>query len=466
MADFSQTPALVPCCMCGILIEPNPSSMCLSCLRQQADFAREIPNSSSIIYCKSCGRYQTSPTTWAAAELESPELLNICMKRITGLKDMKVIDSRFLYTEPHSRRIRISLTVQKPYNDAVLRQTLIITFVVQLQQCPECCEAATPREHWIANVQVREASKHKRTLFWLEQQILNCRAHASATSVERKHDGIDFHFPSKALADNFVNFVKSKLPIHFEESNKLMGEDIQSAIQDRRFSISVRVPPINRQELVLLPPFLVKGTGNQCFVAVCFKVSKNIKLIDPVTCKIISVNGPTYWKNPFEPLLTLGSLKKFVVVSIETSGPKVGRFQPADVELTDEDTYQERIIVKSHLGCDLREGESCFAYDLRSSIIPDDAMDVFKKHNLPEVIIVGRVPQSHANKKKRQRPWHLKRIGNQFSSEQEDFEEFLDDLEENPELRKGISIYKNDNTPNNDPEIEQSLIALSEMKIE
>ena len=354
MADFSETPALVPCCMCGILIEPNPSSMCLSCLRQQADFAREIPNSSSVIYCKSCGRYQTSPTTWAFAELESPELLKICMNRITGLKEMKVIDARFLYTEPHSRRIRISLTVQKPYNSAMLRQTLIITFVVQLQQCPECCEAATPREHWIANVQVREAGEHKRTLFWLEQQILNCRAHSTATSVERKHDGIDFHFATRALANNFVNFLKSKLPVKVEESNKLMGEDIQSSIQDRRYSISVRVPPINRQELVLLPSFLVQKTGNQSFIAVCFKISKNIKMIDPVTCKIISVDGPTYWKNPFETLLTLSSLKKFVVVSIDVSGPKVGRFQPADIELTDEDTYQDRIIVKSHLGCDLK----------------------------------------------------------------------------------------------------------------
>lgn len=466
MNEFAETPALVPCCMCGILIEPNPSSMCLTCLRQQADFAREIPNSSSVIYCKSCGRYQTSPTTWKRAELESPDLLKICMSRITGLKEMQVKDSHFLYTEPHSRRIRISLTVEQPYNNTTLRQTLIITFVVQLQQCPDCCEAATPREHWISNVQVREAGKHKRTLFWLEQQILNYRAHSSATSVERKHDGIDFHFASEALAENFIRFLKSKLPIKVEKSNKLMGEDIQSSIQDRRYSISARVPPINRQELVLLPPFFVSKTGNQCFIAICFKMSKKIKLVDPVTCKVISIDGPTYWANEFQTLLNLSSLKKFVVVSIECTGPKVGRFQPADIELTDEDTYQDRIIVKSHLGNDLKEGDSCFAYDIRSSVISDDAMEVFKKKNLPEVIIAGKVPQSSGNKKKRPRPWHLKHVGDlpQFSSDQEDFEEFMNDLEENPELRSGVPIYKNEDA--NDDDIEESLIALSEMRIE
>ena len=465
MADFSSTPAMIPCCICGVPIEPNPSSMCLTCLRQQADFTREIPNSSSIIYCKSCGCYQTSPTTWARAELESPELLNICMKRVTGLKDMKIVDAHFLYTEPHSRRIRVSLTLQKPFNETILRQTLIITFVVQLQQCPKCCEAATPREHWIAKVQVREASKHKRTLFWLEQQILSNRAHASCTSIERKHDGIDFHFPTKAAANNFVNFVKNKLPIKFEESNKLMGEDIQNSIQDRRFSYSVRVPPINRQELVLLPQYLVKGTGNQCFIAVCFKVNRNIKLIDPVTAKIISVDGPKYWNNPFEPLLTLSSLRKFMVLSIEITGPKIGRFQTADVELTDEETYQDRIIVKTHLGNELKEGDGCLAYDVRASMISDDAMNVFKKHSLPEVIIVGRTHQA-AHKKHRERPWHLKQVAPQFSSEQEDFEEFLDDIEENPELRKGIDIYKNEEADDNDPSLKESLIALSEMKIE
>ncbi|OHT16745.1 NMD3 family protein [Tritrichomonas foetus] len=465
MTDFGATTALIPCCICGVPIEPNPSSMCLDCLRQQADFTQEIPNTSSIIYCKSCGRYQTNPTTWTFAELESPELLKICMKRVTGLKEMKIIDAHFLYTEPHSRRIRVSLTVQKPYNSTILRQTLIITFVVQLQQCPQCCEAATPREHWIANVQVREAGKHKRTLFWLEQQILANRAHGACTSIERKHDGVDFHFATKAAANNFVNFVKSKLPIKYEESNKLMGEDIQSAIQDRRFSLSVRVPPINRQELVLLPPHLVQKSGNQCFIGVCFKVNRNIKLIDPVTAKIISVDGPKYWNFPFETLLTLSSLKKFVVLSIETTGPRIGRFQTADVELTDEETYQDRIIVKTHLGNELKEGEGCLAYDIRTTMISDDAMDVFKKHDLPEVIIVGRTHQT-SQKKNRQRPWHVKQVAPTFSDDQQDFEEFLDDLEDNPDLRKGIEIYKNPETKEDDPAIQESMIALSEMKIE
>ena len=95
-------------------------------------------------------------------------------------------------------------------------------------------------------------------------------------------------------------------------------------------------------------------------------------------------------------------------------------------------------------------------------------MDVIKKHNLPEVIIVGRVPmhKSSEKKKSRQRPWHVKTLAPQFSDEQEDFEEFLEDLEENPDFRRGVDIYRNPETADDDPQLEQSLIALSEMKVE
>lgn len=48
-----------------------------------------------------------------AAELESSELLSLCLKKITGLKQVKLLDAAFIWTEPHSRRIKIRLTVQK-----------------------------------------------------------------------------------------------------------------------------------------------------------------------------------------------------------------------------------------------------------------------------------------------------------------------------------------------------------------
>ena len=467
--DDGFTTAAVPCCVCGRPIEPNPSGMCIDCLRTETNFTKEIPNQSSVMYCRSCGRYQTSPTNWRKFEPESPELLDLCLARLTGLRDMKVVNANFLYTEPHSRRIRVSLTVQKEaLQGTVLRQTLVVTFVVNLMQCPQCCEAATPREHWISCVQVRQDSPHKRTLFWLEQQILSHRAHAGATGIERKDGGVDFHFADKPTGERFVNFLRSRLPVSIVESAKQAGQDIQCGTFDMRFTFRARVPPLNRQDLVVLPPKLVKGTGNQCFVAVVQRVAKKIRMVDPVTAKMIDVDGPTYWQASdtpmFLPVMTLGSLRRFVVVSIDPVGGQTGRFQLADVEITDEDTYEERILVRSHLGGILREGEPCLGYDIRASALPDEVEAVFKKRELPDVILVGRARTN--TKKNKKRHWHVKELAPRDESEQEEFNEFLSDLEDDAELRKDIDIYKNEDVNEDDQDVRESAIRLSEMKID
>lgn len=435
MSDFSATVTKIPCCICGTLIEPNNMNMCVDCLRDRTKFADNVPTTSSIIYCRSCGRYQTGKTTWSHMELDSPELLQLCIKRLSGMKDKRVKDAKFLFTEPHSRRIRISLTLeQDSINDSVLRQTIIPTFVVNLMQCPSCCENATPRDHWIAKVQLRQSAKSKRTIFWIEQQILSHNAHAGASTIQKKHDGIDFHFNDKAAASRFVNYLKTITPAQVVESSKIMGEDVQCGTVDLRFSYSVRIPPINRQDMIILPKFLVSSTGNKSHVAICRKMAKNIRLVDPLSGNNITVDAATYWKNPFDPALTTEHLRRFIVLSIDVID---GNY--ADVELTDEETYQDRILTKTHLGNVLVENELCLAYDLRVSVVSDKAEEVFKKYGIPEVIVVGRTK----SETRRKRAWHVKELAPYDDDVHEEFEEFLDELEEDPELRQDIKIYKN-----------------------
>jgi nonsense-mediated mRNA decay protein 3 len=462
---FTSTPAQVPCCVCGIAIDPNPSGMCLDCLRSETNFAQVIPNQLSVIYCRSCGRYQTSATTWQRVELDSPELLQICLKRLTSMREMRIVNAEFLYTEPHARRIRVSLTVQKDaVGGTVLRQTLIITFVVNFIQCPDCQEAATPREHWVSKVQVRHDGASGRTLLWLEQQILSHRALHGATTIERKHGGVDFHFPNKPSGQRFTNFLKTQLPVAVTESAKQVGEDIHSGTLDMRFSFSVRVPPLNRQDLVVLPPRWTRSTGNQSFIAVVYKVGRKIKLIDPVTATMIDIDGPTYWDKPFEPALTVKSMKPFVVIMIDPVGPRLGRFQLADVELTDEETYGERLLVRSHLGAQLKEGAHCCAYDMRACVLPDVVQHIFTKQDLPDVVIAGTGhPTRHRGRRKR--VWHLKQLAPRKDDEEE-FEEFLDELENDPDLRKDVNIYRNPDLTDDNPDVRASIIGLSEMKID
>ncbi|KAH0806394.1 60S ribosomal export protein nmd3 [Histomonas meleagridis] len=463
MTEFGSTVAMIPCCICGVPIEPNPSNMCLACLRTQSNFSNEIPNTSSITYCRTCGRYQTSPTQWQAFPLESNELLQLCISKVSGLQNFTKTEAHFLYTEPHSKKLKISLTVQKEsINGAILRQTLILTINVCNMQCPQCCEAATPRDHWIANVQLRMDSKHRRTLFWLEQVILSHHAHSKAVNIQRQKSGVDFHFSDKSSAMSFVNFIQNHLPVLVEDSHRQVGEDIQNSTIDSRYSISVRAPPLNRQDLVILPDYLVKGTGNQCFIAVVLRITRNIKMIDPHTAKIIDIDGPKYWKRPFNAILSLSDLKKFVVISIECIGAKIGRFQVADIELVDEETYSEHISVRSHLGNILHENDVVLGYDIRSSVLTDKDAEVFQRHNLSEVIIVGKSVEHKKRNKRRQ--WHVKELAPVNESDQEEFEEFLDDLENDAENRQNVDIYRNTEVAADDPDVVRTTIALSEMK--
>lgn len=58
-----------------------------------------------------CRRYLRPP--WTLVERESRDLLSLCLKNIKGLNKVKLIDSAFIWTEPHSRRIKVKLTVEK-----------------------------------------------------------------------------------------------------------------------------------------------------------------------------------------------------------------------------------------------------------------------------------------------------------------------------------------------------------------
>ena len=62
---------------------------------------------------KSCFyRYLNPPANWVVCSLESRELMALCLKRLKGLPKVKLIDANFVWTEPHSKRIKVKMTVQ------------------------------------------------------------------------------------------------------------------------------------------------------------------------------------------------------------------------------------------------------------------------------------------------------------------------------------------------------------------
>lgn len=62
------------------------------------------------------------PSSWVVATPESRELLALCLKKLRGLGRIRIIDASFIWTEPHSRRIKVKITVQDSVSDGVLMQ--------------------------------------------------------------------------------------------------------------------------------------------------------------------------------------------------------------------------------------------------------------------------------------------------------------------------------------------------------
>ena len=101
----------VRCCICGIMTKANAANTCINCLKSQIDITEGIPKQLILHHCRDCNRYNRPP--WTLCELESAELLALCLKNVKGLKRVKLLDASFIWTEPHSRRIKVKLTVQK-----------------------------------------------------------------------------------------------------------------------------------------------------------------------------------------------------------------------------------------------------------------------------------------------------------------------------------------------------------------
>ncbi len=128
---------------------------------------------------------------WQKVALESKELLSACLRKIPGINKVKLVDAVWIWTEPHSMRLKIKVTVQKEVvNGAILQQAAVVEFIVRNQQCKDC-ERSYAEGGWHGLVQIRQRVPHKRTFFYLEQVLLKHQAHSECMNiVVSKHNVI------------------------------------------------------------------------------------------------------------------------------------------------------------------------------------------------------------------------------------------------------------------------------------
>lgn len=288
--------------------------MCDTCERSGVDISEGITKEALIQFCKLCGRYNRPP--WVRCELETAEMMALCLSKIKGLNKVKLVDTTFIWTEPHSKIIKLKLTIQKEYNKNMIQTSFIVVFTVEWTQCEECKKTFTPHT-WSASCQIRQKVNHKRTFLLLEQYILKHKAHSKALNIKEMGEGIDFFFANKSHAAAFAEFIHSVLPTRIKHSKRLISHDQKSNIVNYKVSYMIEIPPVCKDDLIFLEKNTSKELGGIGPLLLCHKISTNIHLIDPQTLKSYEFDENTYWKYNFKSFVDRSVLQEFQIINIE-----------------------------------------------------------------------------------------------------------------------------------------------------
>ncbi|KAN0061451.1 ribosome-binding protein [Thecaphora frezii] len=486
---------MVLCADCGTPITPNSANLCLSCLRNSVDITESIPKQATVNFCRNCERYLNPPVSWVSAQLESRELLAICLRKLKGLNKVRLIDAGFIWTEPHSKRLRVKLTVQKEvFTSTILQQIFEVEFVVQYGQCPDCTRLAA-KNTWRAMVQVRQKVAHKRTFLYLEQLILKHNAHKDTINIAERKDGLDFFYTQRAHAIKMVEFLSSVVPIRTTKSEQVISMDVHTSSTNYKFTYSVEIAPICKDDLVCLPAKTAKQLGNIGQLVLCYKVTNSLRFIDPVSLQTAELPAEKYWREPFVALAAIPELVEFLVLDIEPTG-RYGtnahggqnrKYEEADAQVSplNAGTFGEADAVyhtRTHLGSVLQPGDTVMGYHLRVANFNSDTWDSIPSERKPDVILVKK---SYPERKKRSknRTWKLKSMAKEAedaSAEgavgrgavgrrggldsqrvERDYELFLRELEEDEEMRQNVNLYRD---PKKEEERCAKLQRLKELK--
>ncbi len=304
----------IVCCICGITIDANREGICEICAKKNIDITNGITKTGSLIYCHTCERYKRPP--WMKCEKESQDMMNLCLSKIKGLNKVQLIDSSFVWTEPHSKEIKIKLTIQKEVNKSLISTSFIVEFKEEWTQCEDCKKTFTPHI-WRACVQLRQKVNHKRTFLFLEQLILKHKAQSKALNIKEHPEGVDFYFSNRAQANSFCAFIHEFLPCQTKTSRQLISVDEKSNEAVYKETFRLEIAPVCQDDLIILSEDNYKKLGSIGPVLLCYKQINNLKFIDPITFEIINMDNNTYWRYGLKSYIDRKCLSEFLILSCE-----------------------------------------------------------------------------------------------------------------------------------------------------
>ncbi|MES1920512.1 hypothetical protein MHBO_002178, partial [Bonamia ostreae] len=301
------------------------------------------------------------------------------------------------------------------------------------------------------------------------------------TGMKEVPEGLNLYFENKSLAANLVDFLVSVVPIRRDESKRLISQDFHSNITKYKYTVAVEIAPICREDIVFFDnKNLSKKLGGDSPFLICVKVTNQLTFVNPFTLHRVKITPAEYFKNRLEVLCNSRSMVEFLVIDVrflpKAKEPKGTKYRKAAIECVRSEDVNEPenyIEIDSHLGNILRPGDLCLGYDLRTLNLGEEVAKTSdkrtrrknkgaKRTKLPNVILVRKVFE-----RKKRRGWKLRRLAKEKMAievdktdensdkkhkrqkikseydEQKDEERFLQELEENEDMRRNVQIWEN-----------------------
>ncbi len=391
------------------MILPNAANQCPSCLAQNFDLksmvqGNKVGDPIVVHQCRQCRCFQARPESdhYQYCEPESPQLLTICLKHIPILNKkghsnqtynkIHVMDTSWIWTEPHSMRLKLRLTVRTDVGEVTIQQRVPVVFQIKWKMCQNCDRQYTNRT-WQALVQLRQKRENgssRKGLAALEMALSKPSARDlrnTVLKIDASRHGLDFYFLSLPQAQHFAHFLARLAPIKIKTSTKLVSTDVKSNTANVKHTLTCDVVPLCRDDLVLVQKESRSLLGGR--LALVTKVASLVHFLDasPKRSKKIDqmeITAEAYHKSggsAYSILQTSERLVPFVVLDVELCdngqdnnqelyrGPNSGveKYALADVQLARESDFgvnDEVLSCVTHLGNLIQPGDIVLGYDL------------------------------------------------------------------------------------------------------
>lgn len=268
---FALTATQIPCCLCGTMILPNAANQCATCLAQEFDLHDRMQRGPggadkiTIHQCRQCRRFKRTEKYWEHAEHESPQLLSLCLKHIPALQNqaasasssapLHLVDASWIWTEPHSMRYKLRLTVRTEFQNVKVQQRVMVLLYCAFSMCSECNREFTNRT-WQSVVQLRQKRTDdapKKGLAALEIALAkNKEIRKHVIKIDNTANGFDFYFLSIPHAQAFVAYLQRIAPMRVRTSKKLVSTDVKSNTSNTKHTMTCDLVPLCKDDLVLI----------------------------------------------------------------------------------------------------------------------------------------------------------------------------------------------------------------------